>query len=138
MTGDDEPDVGSTAVAIANPDEDAIFSPANTAAEKIIDRISPAETPIIISVIPITMPFAEVMNPIGGSIGFNEITIIVRVMLIRILTGSITNFAPNKGDANKNEPILRLANKNCAISSRMPCSFSPGRAPTPSLKRLNM
>ena len=34
MTGEDEPDVGSTAVAIASPDDDAIFSPANTAAEK--------------------------------------------------------------------------------------------------------
>ena len=56
ITGEDEPDVGSTAVAIASPEEDAIFSPASAAAEKKIVRINPADTPIIISVIPITIP----------------------------------------------------------------------------------
>ena len=56
MTGDYDPDVGSTAVAIARPDEDAIFSPASDAAAKMIVRTSPADIPIIISVIPIITP----------------------------------------------------------------------------------
>ena len=46
ITGDDDPEVGSTAVAIASPEEDAIFSPANTAAEKKIVRINPADITI--------------------------------------------------------------------------------------------
>ena len=118
ITGDEPPEAGSTAVAIASPEDDAIFSPANAAAAKNIDRINPADTPIMISVIPIKTPLKEVISVTLGSSGFSETTIIVRHILIKILTGRITNFAPNRGEASKNEPILKLANKNCATNSK--------------------
>ena len=136
MTGDEEPDVGSTAVAIASPEDDAIFSPARAAAAKKIVRIRPADTPIMISEIPKITPCAEEIVSMLGRVGFRETTIIVSPTLIRIRTGKITNFAPNKGEANKNEPILKLENKNCATISNKFVRFNPGMAPTPSFKRL--
>ena len=112
MTGEDEPEVGSTAVAIANPDEDAIFSPARDAAPKIIVRIKPADKPIIISVTPITTPLNEVIVSMLGNVGLSETTMMVSPILIIILTGRITNVAPKSGDAKRKAPILRLAKKN--------------------------
>ena len=131
ITGDEPPEAGSTAVAIARPEDDAIFSPANDAAAKNIDKTNPADTPIMISVMPTTTPSKEVIIAMLGNSGFKETTIMVRHTLIKILTGKITNFAPNKGEASKNEPILKLAKKNCATNSRTFCSSNPGRAPIP-------
>ena len=76
------------------------------------------------SLMPIKTPLKEVISVTLGSFGFKETTIIVRHILIKILTGRITNLAPNRGEASKNEPILKLANKNCAISSKRFCKFS--------------
>ena len=104
--------MGSTAVAILKPDEDAIFSPARDAAPNIIVNIRPAEMPIAISVNPATTPAKEVMNSMSGRVGFRETTIIVNEKLIIILTGSITKAAPNNGEANRKDPIRKLANRN--------------------------
>ena len=120
ITGEAAPEVGSTAVAILKPDEEAIFSPAKEAAPKIIVSINPAERPIAISVNAATTPANDVIKSIFGKLGFNETTISTKVKLIEILTGRLTKRAPNSGEANKNDPILRLANRNCAqISKRV-------------------
>jgi hypothetical protein len=95
-----------------SPDDAAIFSPAKEAAAKKIVRISPADIPITNSVNAITNPRNDPINSILGNTGFNVTTIIVKLTLIRILTGKRTNLAPNKGDVNKNEPIRKVANKN--------------------------
>ena len=73
-----------------------------------------------------------------GRVGFKETTMIVKTTVIRILTGRITNFAPNNGEANKNEPIRRLAKKNLATISDRAWRFNPGMAPTPSFIKLSM
>ena len=138
ITGEEEPEVGSTAVAILRPDDAAIFSPAKEAAAKKIVRISPADNPIAISVTAITTPWKDAIKVIFGNVGFNDTTMKVKATLMSILIGRITNLAPNKGDASRNVPILRVANRNCAINSIRFWRFKPGKAPTPSLTNPNI